>query len=104
MITFKQFIAEQKMVTLYRGMSQAAYDEIKRTGMYTPNTRNPHNDASTHLETAQHYATEKMHEDPGVVIEFEAPLSAVKQDPVTSEDYKILKPISMRNHKVIGPK
>jgi hypothetical protein len=101
MITFKQFITEGT-ITLYRGMSPTEYAELKRTGVLTPNTHNPHNNATTNLETAEHYASEKMHEEPGVVIQFTAPLDAVKQDPVTPEDYKIMKSIDASRHKVIA--
>jgi hypothetical protein len=101
MTTFKQFFEEARTIRLYRGMSLEAFERIRKTGVYTPELRNPHNDATTNLETAQYYASTKVHDDSGVVIEFEVPVNAVKQDSVTPEDYKVLKPIRLKSYKVL---
>jgi len=94
-------LEELHTVTLYRGMSQGEYAKLKQTGMYIPNIKNPHNDTSTDLETARYYASIRVHDDPGVVIKFKVPSSSVKQDSVTQDDYKILKPVDASKHEVI---
>jgi hypothetical protein len=101
MISFKQFFEEAQTIRLYRGMSLEAFERLKETGVYTPELRNPHNDATTNLETAQYYASTKVHDDPGVVIEFEVPVNAVKQDSVTPEDYKVLRSFPLKHFKVM---
>ncbi|HEY6435701.1 MAG TPA: hypothetical protein VIY47_03860, partial [Ignavibacteriaceae bacterium] len=69
--------------------------------IYIPNSFNPHNDATTNLETAKYYASEKIHDDPGVVIQFEVPINLVRRDDVFDEDYKIIKSFNLMNYKVV---
>jgi hypothetical protein len=95
---------EKQTITLYRGMSQENFERLKRTKQYSPEPRNPHNDATTDLETARYYASTKVHDDEGVVIKFEAPIDAVKQDPVTGDDYKIIRSFPLGSFTLVEAK
>ncbi|HEY6437303.1 MAG TPA: hypothetical protein VIY47_11995 [Ignavibacteriaceae bacterium] len=90
-----------RTLTLYRGMSQEEFERLKQTGIYIPNINNPHNDATTNLETARYYASEKVHDDPGVVIQFEIPTNLVRRDDVFGEDYKVIKSFNLTNYRLV---
>src|ERR1039457_1912407 len=64
-------------LTMFRGMSQAEYRELRRSGTLATNPHNPHNNLTTSLETAKHYASGLQHDDePGVVIKLVVPEDA----------------------------
>lgn len=94
-------VPHEEHLLVYRGMSQDAYRSMRGSGTYTPAARNVHNDVSTDLETAKHYASTRIHDDPGVVVAFRAPKSALKQDDISKEDYKILRPVDVCSHTVV---
>jgi hypothetical protein len=82
-------------------MSQERYKELKQTGMIKPDPHNPHNDATSDLETAKYYSSTRVHEDPGVVVKFRAPREHVREDEVFKGDYKMLRPVSAADHEVV---
>lgn len=94
-------IIDNSTISLYRGMSLDEFDRLRMTGIYTPNIHNPHNDATTNLETARYYASTKIHDDEGVVILFDVPVSMIRQDDIFPEDYKIIKSFKLTNYKIV---
>lgn len=103
MKTFGQYLESVESLKLYRGMSKEAYAKIQETGILVPEPRNVHNDATSDIETAMYYASEKVHDEVGVVIEFYVNKNDVKEDDLYKGDYKILRPIDVSNHKVVYP-
>ena len=89
------------LISLYRGMSLDEFNQLQKTGIYTPNIHNPHNDATSDLETARYYASTKVHDEEGVIIQFTTSPSNVEQDTVYKGDYKIIKPLRLTNYRIV---
>lgn len=94
-----------KTIKLYRGLLKSDYE---RNNMFRV-TKHSGNVASTNYDTALHWAGQRGEEDnPGLVISFEAPISAVAQDPWFKEDFRFISdfvPINLHVIKkdIIGP-
>jgi len=95
------FEISSSIISLYRGMALEEFNRLQRTRIYSPNVHNPHNDATINLETARYYASTKIHDDPGVVIQFDVPLACVKQDEIYLEDYKIIKGFKLTKYRKV---
>jgi len=95
---YKQAQVNTNYVFLYRGMSIEDFDRYQKTGVLQ---KTPHNgnSASTNIETARYYASQ--HDDPGVIISFEAPIHEVKQDAISKEDYSFISDIHPKNVKIV---
>lgn len=87
-------------IKLYRGMSQDEYQNLLKTHVLQPNPHNPHNNCTQDLETAKFYT--KQHDDPGVVVEFSAPVDAVIEDEIYKGDYRLIKPVPLEEIKTAG--
>jgi len=71
-------------------MLKSELAELQARPVLSP-TQHPGNQLTTNLETARYYAQQKAEEGPAVVAVLLVSDRAVVQDPVTPEDYRVVR-------------